>query len=207
MRARLSPAVYAELLSCARRYGTGREDAEDLLQDALLEAVRVGRHDLAQPSGRAWMHGVLRRRAAFLARTAARRRAREASVVPAPGAPAPRRPPWAFVERLPRAQRQVAVLLSAGYGRGEIAHLLGLRDVALRQRLSALRRAWNAWTADDAGRGLVAAEAPTDVRALGLLRRALRGLLQQRPQARLATLDPDGHPLLVRAHVPAPRGN
>ena len=52
------------------------DEAEDLLQTILLAAVEAGRADLSCPDNRRWLQGALRKRAAFDARSAVRRRQR-----------------------------------------------------------------------------------------------------------------------------------
>lgn len=69
---------YRDLLRQARRHARRADEAEDLLHSVLLAAVSAGRADLGQAANRRWISGALRRRAAFDARSALRRRRREA---------------------------------------------------------------------------------------------------------------------------------
>lgn len=50
-------AAYDQLRSLARRHSRHPADAEDLLQDALSEAIRVGRADFTRPEHRRWLTG------------------------------------------------------------------------------------------------------------------------------------------------------
>ncbi|MBB3060372.1 RNA polymerase sigma factor [Microbulbifer rhizosphaerae] len=181
------------LRGVARRYSRRREEAEDLLQDALAKAVAAGRTDMAQPANMAWLVGVLRNRATEVARGAARRRARESTYAERTGRAValsiPDRIDWS---RFPPALRIVARLVLSGHTRGEISYLLGLSDATLRQRIAALRRklvqAGGARPSDFSGlwRPL----------AYGSLRRALRHSLE-RHGGRLGAHDPDGHLFLI----------
>lgn len=188
----------------ARRFVVSDDAARDLAQDALMIALDRGLADWSAPELRAWLHGVVRRRAAFVARTEGRRRRRERlmneAVESKTGA-------WAwspqFLAKLPPALRAVATLASADLCAAEICWLLGLKPGALRTRLSALRRAVRA-----------EAELPTlsvaEPRlALGARRAPVLAGLRRLPDQTLATHDPDGHLILFRvvAHKRARRGN
>jgi RNA polymerase sigma-70 factor (ECF subfamily) len=86
----------------------------------------------------------------------------------------------------------VAALASADLGAGEIRWLLGLSDTALRQRLTALRRAVRA-----------EAESPTRIRSdlplsFGPRRAQLLAGLRRQQGRVVATHDPDGHVILLR---------
>ncbi|MBO6725411.1 MAG: sigma-70 family RNA polymerase sigma factor [Rhizobiaceae bacterium] len=131
------------MLSIARRYARRPDEAEDIVQEVLLSAVAAGRLDLSLPGNRQWMAGAIRKRAAFDARGAARRRRREtqwqtqlgeqetddhdgyASILPV----------------LPKSLRVVAALAFSGHTRREIACLLSIEDTAVRQRIAALKKA------------------------------------------------------------------
>ena len=203
------PRAFADLHAQARRLARRPEEADDLLQSALLAALESGRTDLASPETRRWLSGVLRNRAAFDARTAARRKRRETSWSeshrPEPAHPE-QRPQGASVEGragdatlpdLSPSLRLTALLALSGHTRQEIGWLLNLSDTALRQRISQLRRAL--------------ADAPTPRAdpsgnlAFGRIRRALLGPAR-RKNAFLASHDPDGHLFVVsRSQIPAPR--
>lgn len=192
-------ATYLMLLRQARRRARRLPEAEDLLQDALLIALEAQRGDVTRTENRRWLAGVMRNRGLLEARSAARRRRREAefqALAPeagASGAPSP--PP---VMALPPALRTTALLALTGHTRAEIAWLQGLSDVALRKRISEIRRRWSG---GDAG---------TDSEALrgdlpfGLMRRALLGRVRdQRPA--LGSHDPDGNLFVVSSRIPLRR--
>lgn len=181
------------------------DDADDLVQDVLLAALQQGRA-LDDPQFPAWASGVIRRRTLFLARTAGRRRRREADYV-ADSARAPafdRKLPRQFVESLPSSLQTVALLANAGLGRTEIAYLLRISDAALRQRISGLRRAWKR-----AGTVADLEEIVVRPSANGPRRRTLKTSLAKLPGARLAVTDPAGHQIFLTssAHKRPDRGN
>lgn len=202
----MTPDAYGQLLRVARRYARRADEADDLLQDALLEGVKVGRVGRGDADTMRWLVGVIRNQAAFAARTAARRRRRESvwggAIADAEHAP---RPPALdeIVEGLPPSLRSVAALALAGQTRPEIAYLLDLPDTALRQRVSSLKRHF-------ACRGLGAPEA-TPALTLDLDYGRIRGVLKPLVvgrEAAFAAHDPDGHLFLVRrAHKTPPEGN
>lgn len=191
--------TYLTLLRHARRRVRRLPEAEDLLQDALLIALEARRGDLSRVENRRWLAGVMRNRALLDGRSAARRRRREAEfevMAPAASPPDASSPPP--VMTLPPALRTTALLALTGHTRAEIAWLQGLSDVALRKRISEIRRRWSG---DDAG---------TDGEALcgdlpfGLMRRALLGRVRdQRPA--LGSHDPDGNLFVVSSRIPGQR--
>ncbi len=204
-----TPRVFADLHAQARRLARRPEEADDLLQSALLAALESGRTDLASPETRRWLSGVIRNRAAFDARTSARRRRRDSAwgedVFPRTergGGGSPRLlgetvGPAATLPKLSPSLRLTALLALSGHTRQEIGWLLNLSDTALRQRISQLKRALDNAPAPDA--------APTGPLAFGRIRRALLGPAR-RENAFLASHDPDGHLFVVsRSHFPAPR--
>ncbi|MCW5697887.1 MAG: transcriptional regulator [Bauldia sp.] len=193
----MSTAWYRDLRRLAARHARRAGEADDLVQDALVAALASGRSDLDDPRVRAWLAGTIRNRAAFDARSAVRRRQREAAwlagremttAIPAPTAALP---------PLPRGLRAVLALVLTGHDRREIAYLLRLKEPALRQRFVALRKALRA----------AGAEMPAEFDQLragldhGTIRLALGRLLSARP-GRLASHDPDGH-LFIIASSPA----
>ncbi len=208
---RIDAATCRDLAQAARRLCRRPGDAEDLVQDVLLAAWQAGRCDPP------WLFAVLRRQAAFQARSAARRRTREsahaadADVVdapPAPDDPAPTPPDW--LQRLPPAGRRVAVLALHGLGAEEIRWLLGTTPAAFRQRLAGIRRALADLPASarEEARALAGLRDPVRSVALpfGRVRQVLRTAMHGDG---LGTHDTDGHLLVLNggAHVPAPRGN
>lgn len=216
----LGEDAYRDILQTARRFARSADEARDLVQDALAIALARGFRDWPASAHRAWLRGVIRKRAAFLVRGQVRRRRREeAALGPEaagehPGREAPgsegageRGGRWSwqpgFLASLPRSLRAVAMLASADLCAAEIRWLLGLTDTALRQRLSALRRAVRA-----------AAEAPTrpapePALTFGAHRASLLSVLRRHQGAALATHDPDGHAILLRLvpHKTWPLGN
>lgn len=182
-----------QLNRLARRHVRSVEEAEDVVQDVLLAAVQAGR-PLADPTFAPWAAGAIRRRAAFIARSAGRRRRREQDHLIEPSRAALRLP-RTFVDGLPPSLRILGLLLNLGLTRDEIRYLLGIGDGALRQRLTALRGRWEAAgeTPDTHG-----ADPVFSVTSPGLSRRAL---LKRLPAAEagltLGCHDPDGHPLII----------
>jgi RNA polymerase sigma-70 factor (ECF subfamily) len=198
------PRAFADLHAQARRLARRAEEADDLLQSALLAALEAGRTDLAAPETRRWLSGVLRNRAAFDARTAGRRKRREAAwseCVPRECA----KPGEERVEAnesllagLSPALRLAALLALSGHTRQEIGWLLNLSDAALRQRISQLKRALANAHAPDAAD-------PTGALQFGRIRRALL-TPSRRVNVFLASHDPDGHLFVVsRSQTPRSR--
>ena len=172
-------------------------DAEDVVQEALLAAVRAGRTDLADAETGRWLAGVVRNQARMHARGSARRRNREAAwvafgsdVVPIPE---PNQSSDRILSRLPPGLRIVALLALTGHSRREIAWLLRLEDAALRQRVAQLRSRFAA-----AGLGLPSGMPGLSLDlAYGRIRDALRPLLARQGGV-LASHDPDGHLFALR---------
>jgi DNA-directed RNA polymerase specialized sigma24 family protein len=195
--------AYRDIMRTARRFACSGDDARDLVQDALLIALGRGFQDWPSPARRAWLRGVVQKRAAFLARGQARRRRREGLLEPlVQGAGAWRWQPR-FLASLPRSLRVVASLARADLCAAEIRFLLGLSDTALRKRLSALRRAVRA----EAEPPTLPAADPQVV--FGAHRPQLLAALRLQRGPTLATHDPDGHAILLRinAHNPRHVGN
>ena len=94
---------------------------------------------------------------------------------------------------LPPSLRMVAALALQGQNRREIAYLLGLTDTALRQRLTALRRALHAKGAS-LPEGLPGLGGTLDY---GVIRDALLPMLL-RGGGTVAAHDPDGHLFVLR---------
>jgi DNA-directed RNA polymerase specialized sigma24 family protein len=196
--------AYREILGMARRFTHSEDEARDLVQDAVMLALARGFDDWSTPARRGWLWGLVRKRAAFMRRGQARRRRREQL----PDGPAGSHVgSWVwredFLASLPRSLRVVAALASAELCAAEIRWLLGLSDTALRQRLTALRRAVRA-----------APEQPTHARigrqlALGPRRAELLAGLRRQQGRVVATHDPDGHVILLRIvpHKPGLGGN
>jgi DNA-directed RNA polymerase specialized sigma24 family protein len=187
--------TYSELLRAARRWTKTPEEARDLVQAALTEAVARGFSDWDAVGRRAWLHGVIRRQAAFLARGEGRRRQRERGWQL--DREHPETAPWSwapeFLSTLPPSLRSVALLAQAGLGGAEVRSVLRLTSVAFRQRLTGLRRALEG-TADPT----VAAGTPPGPGLAGR-RRGLLATLRSRPEWAFGSHDPDGHPLIFVA--------
>jgi hypothetical protein len=94
----------------------------------------------------------------------------------------------AAVAVLPPSLRRVAELALAGLHRNEIAWIIGVSDVTLRQRISALRKRLDSFDAMPAVAGGL--DLP-----IGLMRRALLPVV--RAQDAPGTHDPDGHLLVL----------
>lgn len=197
----LSPAQYQHWLGVCRRHARRVDEAEDLLHSALLAAIAAGRRDLEDPSNAAWFVGVIRNTAAMDGRSASRRRTRETAQIK-PDAATDEEPNdelnhWlAAVGELPRGGRSVAVLALHGLNRDEIASALNLSDVALRQRLTTIRKAWE--KIDPATRPADLPRIRSTIRTkleVGLLRKSLIEILQH--EGDLGTHDPDGHLIVL----------
>lgn len=196
----------AALRSVARMHSRVPDEADDLLQDALLEALRAGRGDLSLAVNHRWIAGTIRNLGRMNARGAARRRLREARWVEERGdVRPPEEPPHAWLhhpvlDTLSPALRVVALLALAGHDRREVAWLLGLSDTALRRRIADLRKRLAARDLDRDG-------GVADALPLGLIRRALLPVVAATRAA--GVHDPDGHLILVQrgAHVPGSGGN
>jgi DNA-directed RNA polymerase specialized sigma24 family protein len=200
----MRPGLYAQLKAVARRETRDAGGVEDMVQEALLAAVLAGRTDFAAPETARWLVGTVRNQARMAARSAMRRRRREtawqadSTPLPAPGDPSE---VAALLLTLPPALKAVAALVLSGHSRREIAWLLGLSDMALRQRVTALKRkvvaAGLALPADLPGLSL-------DL-AYGRIRAALLPSLL-RHGGMFASHDPDGHLFIVaRSQKPAAR--
>ncbi|HKY40386.1 MAG TPA: hypothetical protein VJN18_30845 [Polyangiaceae bacterium] len=185
--------TYRDILVTARRFARSEDEARDLVQDVLEIAIGHGIDDWASPERRAWLRGVVRRHAAFVVRVERRRRRRELLVddqrAASTGA-------WVwqpkFLASLPKSLRRVATLASADLCAAEIRWLLQLTDTALRQRLSALRRALRG---HDEPPTLPAPEPP---RSFGTQRAQVLSHLRRRGGRAIATQDPDGHVLFLK---------
>jgi DNA-directed RNA polymerase specialized sigma24 family protein len=209
--------LYRRLRSTARRHARDAADADDLVQDALLIALEQGRDATSLP----WLSGVIRHRVAMQARSAIRRRRRDAAFAPAPVAqdePAlshagsgTSTAAHALLSRLPPAARRVAVLALHGLDADEIRWILGIRDTAFRQRLTTIRKALGAMPPGQRAEAMALAYVRDPARSadlqFGLVRRALKAALGGRPG--LGSHDPDGHLLVLRtrAHTSADGGN
>lgn len=184
--------AYLRLLAHARRHA-GAADAEDVLQEALIAAVRDGRDDLADTGNLSWLRGVIRNKAKMSRRGTWRARRRDSEWQadrPRPETPSAEA---AVLPALPPALRVVALLALTGHSRHEIAYLLHLTDAALRQRVVALKRRLSA-----AGLGTPAEFTGLNLDlAYGRIRDALLPQLLRQGGV-FASHDPDGHLFVVR---------
>jgi DNA-directed RNA polymerase specialized sigma24 family protein len=185
----------ASLVAVSRRYSRVAHEVEDLAHDLIVSALRRGSGLDADALLRN-AHGAARRHGAFLARSAGRRRAREASsaaehvageedeaVKDDAGGGAP-------VSALSPALRTTLFLLLLGLEKAELRAALGLTDAALRKRFQALRE-----HGPLARPELPVAERPPALRQsqVGLLPRLARG---DRAARVLSAGDPDGHGII-----------
>jgi RNA polymerase sigma factor (sigma-70 family) len=193
----MSPADYNQLLGLARRHCRSAAEAEDLVQEALLAALTAGRTNFGAAATRRWLAGVIRNQGALAARSAGRRRRREAAWFASIPEHAEESTPSTTITEalhgLPSSLRIVAALALSGHTRREIAYLLRLTDTALRQRISTLRRqlAVRQIALPDGMPGL---NLPL---RYGRIRDALLPQLQ-REAGLFASHDPDGHLFIFR---------
>ncbi|MEQ1512648.1 MAG: sigma factor [Lysobacteraceae bacterium] len=216
--------TYRRLRAEARRHVRKAEDTDDLLQDALLIALENGRDDPA------WLCGVIRNQAAMQARSAIRRRRREAATAEAAAVeaeiaqyPDRTQPSVAgLLERLSPAARRVAVLALHGLNAEEIRWILGISATAFRQRLTSIRKTLAMLAPAQRAEAMALAYVRDPARSadlqFGLVRRtliaAMRGTGRSAadgalPVDALGTHDADGHLLILRgrAHTSSDGGN
>jgi RNA polymerase sigma factor (sigma-70 family) len=193
--------TYRRLYSSARRLVGDRAEAEDLLQDALLAALKAGRMPLSDPADQRWLAGVLRNQAAMRARTGARRTVRErafgASIEGEHVAADQAMAFDALLAPMPPAARAVAVLILHGLNADEIRWIHRLSDTAFRQRLTSIRKSLKSLPEALRGEALATALHRPGIAGLelGLIRRALRATLERMPG--VGSHDPDGHLILI----------
>jgi DNA-directed RNA polymerase specialized sigma24 family protein len=169
------------LVATARRYSRDEQEAEDLVQAALLVAIERGR----PLSDRGWLAGVMRNLGAMRVRTEVRRRRREQAFVELGRLEPPDPLSVPDPDGLSPALARVAQLVGRGCTRDEVRWLLGIRDTTPRQRLSALRR-----VARPAAPPAAAPRPPGPARRDLVDHPALR-------QAVVGSADPDGHLFVV----------
>lgn len=191
------PAPFDQLLALARRHSRSRDEAEDLVQSACLAALASGRRDFGDGQVMAWLAGTLRNLGAMDARTAARRRRREAEYVRRVALTAQAGLPLPDPTGLPPALARTARLIAAGCTRDELRWLLGVSDTALRQRLTALRRVARAAEAGPASGPPIAPR--------GQARPALLAATRRLPTATVGSHDPDGNLFVIGPSQPGRR--
>ena len=191
--------IRQSLVQVSRRYSRVAHEVEDLAHDLIVSALRRG-FVLESEAFRESAHGAARRHGAFLARSAGRRRTREAT---SPGADEQGAPPdvsdeasdaGAPLSVLSPALRTTLLLLLQGLEKSELRLALGVTDAALRKRFQALR--------DQAP--LARPSLPQLPRSpalrrsqIDLLPRLAATLVGDRQSGRaLAASDPDGHGLI-----------
>jgi len=129
------------LVAASRRYARVDHEAEDVAQDVLLAALGRGLALDGEAFSRA-ADASARQHAAFVARSAARRRARELRCAVDPGGAEADEPcdgEGAPAESLPSVLRTTLLLLSLGHTKSELRSALGITDAALRKRIQGLR--------------------------------------------------------------------
>lgn len=193
--------IRESLVEISRRHSRLAHEVEDVAHDLVLSALRRGL-PLDAETFLERAHGAARRHAAFLARGAGRRRAREASsacdtfISPDAGTSTDACE-GAPLSILSPALRTTLLLLLLGLDKAELQVALGVSDAALRKRFQALRE-----------HGPLARpplDLATRTPALSRLRRSQVELLPRlgaapagtgAAQRALAVSDPDGHGLI-----------
>jgi len=189
--------LYTDFLKYAHKVTLRTDEAEDLLQTALLAAIEAGRADMSCIKNRRWLIGTIRNRAAFDARTAVRRRAREASVAYLDNSPTESAISITeFVSTLPPSLKSTALLAWTGHTKAELTWLLRVSDSALRQRIVQIKRRWR----DFDGRNISKFSGLRGGLAFGRIRKVLIQAQRKTPhndKVALASHDPDGHLFMV----------
>lgn len=190
----MRPSQYAQLCSVARRVIDDVGEVQDIVQDAYLAAFLSGFTDFDAVETRKWLVGTVRNKALMALRGALRRRGRESQwqVEQSDTLAGDSQEIAQLLNTLTPALRAVLALALSGHNRNEIAYLLNLKDVALRQRIRALKCR------------ITEAEVvmPTELPGLspgiayGSIRRALSSKLTHR-DGFLASHDPDGHLFVI----------
>ena len=205
----ITTAELRALTAIAARCTASPHEAEDIVQDILLAAIRSGRvcgGDGFLP----WARGAIRNHSRFLARSAGRRRRRETvhqelqAVADGCGGETVERIPQDVIDDLSPALRIVALLVNLGMNKAEIACLLELSDQTLRQRIHALRKAVSRQSVESepAHTDIAAKDAP------GLARRRLKAAIPPHGERRFAIRDPDGMGIFFSsAHISGGNGN
>ena len=186
---------YPELLQYAHKVALRTDEAEDLLQTALLAAIEAGRTDMTCINNRRWLIGAIRNRSAFDARSAVRRRKRETSFSYLNSSPEVSSiSTTKFVNTLPPSLKTTALLALTGHTKTELTWLLRISDPALRQRIVQIKRRWRNFD----GRHISELNGLKESLAFGRIRQALlKAPLQD--NVVLASHDPDGHLFMIRS--------
>ena len=199
--------LYADLLRYAYKVTLRTDEAEDLLQTALLAAIEAGRADMTCINNRRWLIGAIRNRAAFDARSAVRRRAREATVSYLDNSQSGNSVSTTeFVRTLPPSLKTTALLALTGHTKAELAWLLRVSDPTLRQRIVQIKRRWRNFD----GRHVSELSGLRDRLAFGQIRKALLKapchdntvLARHDPDGRLFMVSSQNHPLRQHRVIP-----
>lgn len=207
---------YTHLLSFATRIAYNEQEAHDLLQEALVVAIKEDRLDFSLEDDIKWLVGVMRNKALQEARTVSRRRNRdhhfsseqpqEIEATQDESATSAKHALNTLLDKLSPAARKVAVLVIHGLGRTEICTLLGVSDVAFRQRLTSIRKALGPLPPKLQQEVIALAYASRKNRGkdtnlpIGLIRKALLKSLKKNINEHIQSIgthDPSGHLIVV----------
>ncbi|RUO34819.1 RNA polymerase sigma factor [Aliidiomarina soli] len=195
---------YAQLCSLARHIMNDVSEAEDVVQDAYVAAFLSDRLDFDAVETRKWLVGTVRNKARMALRGAVRRRSRESQwqMEPSNLSLDDQQDISQLLYTLTPALKAVAALVLSGHTRKEIAYLLNLTDVALRQRVQDLK--CRITTTDIVMPSeLIGLNKEVDY---GCIRSALLSKLLHQDGV-LASHDPDGHLFVIRTHKTESGGN
>jgi hypothetical protein len=181
------------------------DEAEDLAHDIILSALRRGSNLDVETVLRS-AHGAARRHGAFLARSAARRRARELSSACEQRANGAADEPYsdqrgadqgAPLSALSPNLQTTLLLLLQGLEKAELRLALGVTDGALRKRFQALRQHGPLARPELASPTRTAALSRLRRSQVALLPRLALALVAAAPARRIvAASDPDGYGLI-----------
>jgi DNA-directed RNA polymerase specialized sigma24 family protein len=194
--------IRARLVELSRRHSRVAHEVEDLAHDILLSALHRGMV-LEDEAFLRIARGAVRRHGAFLARSAGRRRTREASsageyVAGGDIDGADEVDGAAALSVLSPTLRTTLLLLLSGLEKAEIRAALGVTDAALRKRFQALREHGGLARPHLPGASGTPARFRVRRSQVELLPRLAAAWVGEDPARRvLATSDPDGHGLIV----------
>ena len=213
----MTAVQYAQLLDFAQRIAHSEDEAQDLLQEALIVAIQKNRLDFSLDENQKWLFGVMRNKIKQEARTVARRHKRNQAFSSdhSQTKDSNQEEPSVesvnalndFLQVLSPSARQAAVLIVHGLNRLEICTLLNLSKTAFRQRLTSIRKALGPLPPSLQQEVIALAYASRkerDERAatlpVGLIRKALLKSLmtnEQYQHTTIGTHDPSGHLIVV----------
>ena len=207
---------YTHLLSVAKRIAYNEQEAHDLLQEALVVAIKENRLDFSLDNDTKWLVGVMRNKALQEARTVSRRKNRdhsfsseqplETEATQDETNSSAQHALNTVLDKLSPAARKVAVLVIHGLGRTEICALLGVSDTAFRQRLTSIRKALGPLPPKLQQEVIALAYASRKSRGkdtdlpIGLIRKALLKSLKGNGNEHIQSIgthDPSGHLIVV----------